>query len=309
MANRDLVNTILKQHLLENILPKLFVKYNNQVAKYNAYLVVIGGLSVEMCARLNKDAQIFLKNVFSEDIDIKAVCKKNSNISRISSIRHKFLLDVIKELEKFINVNKSRWDKTIILNVELDTSLMTHAAQAVKDAQVMNITIDYTESSYRTQFSILDTSLFTPKVHHYNVYKSLVGGTLNVPYYTENNINFATCDYMMYDNCRMMIDRSRYLKEKRSMFAMLKFIKYVIKFMSLYILRNKISKLPSHLQEIYSKAYLVLKKLNTHRLKKGLKDLYKIKYDEEYVDHIISVLDTLIKASKMKHIMKAIETM
>lgn len=308
MANRDIINQVLKKYLLDVVFPKSFKKYSDMLwKKHRSYMVIIGGVSVEMCARLDTTAQSFLKSVFSEDIDIKLVVANiNADYEAIHELRLKFVNDVIKRLSKYIMSHKKEWDASIDINVHIDDALLNHKIDAVANARVVSIGVEYVEGKYHTIYPLVDTTFFTEaSTPHFGVFQKIMKSKTPVPYYVANGVNYANCEYMMYDNCRMLVDRASYLKEKKSLFALMKFTKYIIKFMSLYVLRKKVEHLPTPLLEIYDEAYYVLKKINTFKLKNGFKQMYSIKYDSKYVDMIVSRLETIIKASDMKSLIKA----
>ena len=308
MANRQFINLLLKDQLLNTILPRLFHKYNNECQKHRAYMVVIGGISVEMCAKLDETSLKFLKNVFSEDVDIKLVVNQNGNIDKLHKVRMRFIKRVVRELNAFIDSHKYDWDASISMKIQIDTSLLQHNIDTVRASKIVGIVVDYTETRFRTSFSLLDTSLFTNHVPHYSVYRDTMKVKELVPYYTSKNVNYASCEYMMYDNCRMLIDRANYLKTKKTLFALMKFIKYVIKFMALYVLRKKIKSLPPQLNKIYEDAYVILTNINTFKIKNGFNKLHDVKYNQQYIDQVVSNLDVLLKASSLSKLIKSLKS-
>lgn len=299
---------ILKQYVLESIFPKVLPKYNKMMLKeHNAYIVVIGGVSVEMCARLNPTAKQFLKNVFSEDVDIKIVVEDpKADLVAIDQIRMALIRNVMKKLRKFVKEAHREWDKSITTTIKLDTSLLNHKVDTVRKGQIVSIAIEFNEGKYRTEYPLLDSSFFTPdgKPFFYD-FQRMMKTEYPIPFYEVNGTSFASCEYMLYDNCRMLVERANYLKEKQTLYALMKFIKHVIKFMSLYVLRKKIKKLPKQLEKIYDDAYKILRRINTFKLKNGMKQMQQIKYDGYYVDSIVSKLDTILQAYDMRSLIKA----
>lgn len=308
MANRDIINTLLKQELLDNIFPDVFRVYNAKLKRHNAYMVVIGGVSVEMCARLDENAQRFLKNVFSEDVDIKIVIDDHdADRNAVHNLRKDFVSMVIKKLRKFVKHHQRDWDKSINVQIVLDESLLNHKIAAVRNARVSSIAVEYIETKFRVKYPLVDTTFFSKEsTAHFDVYRRIANSTHPVPFYVKNYVHYATCHYMMYDTCRMLIDRANYLREKKTLFALMKFTKYVIKFMSLYVLRKKIAELPKELMYIYDEAHATLRQINTFKLKKGFRKMTDVKYDDVYVDNVVSKLDTILKSSDMKQLIRAI---
>jgi len=291
------INTILKDHLLSNIFPKLFPKFNKMLAPYSAYMVVIGGVSVEMCAKLDKVAMTFLQNIFTDDVDIKIVIEDDKvNLNDIHELRLLFIRKIIQELEIFVAKHY------LGIDVFVDTSLLDHKVEAVRNARVVSIAIANSEKSA----SLVDTTFYSKQsTPHYHVFKSIMHSKHHVPFYLVNRVAYATCEYMMFDTCRMLVDRANYLKETRSIFALMKFTKYVVKFMSLYVLRKKIKALPSNLSVIYDEAYATLQKLNMIKLRNNFNRKKSVKYDSAVVEKHIKVLDSILKASNMRRLVKA----
>lgn len=311
MANRDIINDILKTHLLNDIFPRVMKIYNKKLHAHDAYMVIVGGLSVEMCAKLDDKAKVFLNNVFSEDIDIKIVVNNSdkrplSVIDEIAAIRLGFLKELVVKLNNFIYKNKSQWDPTINLNVKLDMILLDHPVESVANAKVVSIVVEYIESKTHIEYPLVDTTIFTHLAgNHYFTVKKLLKSDDYVPYNVIDNVYYAHCTYMLFDNCRMLVERAQYLKEKKSLFALMKFTKYVIKFMSLYVIKKKIPALPKELEIIYDQAYAILQEINAFKIANGFKKMYRIKYDDVYISNVIKMLDDILKASNMKSIIKA----
>jgi hypothetical protein len=300
---RDEINMDLKHILLETVFPSKCEKYNKQFAKYGATMVVIGGVSVEMCADMDEDARHFLHNVFSEDVDIKIVATKDINKKKIHKLRMNFLTEIKLSLETFIKDYTSER-----IQVRIDDSLMYHKIDKVRSAMVVSVAVDYYDKNNEyVSYPLLDTSLFSKtSTAHYDVYKKILHTKVIVPFYTKDNVNYASCEYMMFDTCRMLIEKANYLREKRSMFALMKFTKYVIKFMSLYVLVGKNNKqMPKELMNIYHRAYKVLQKINTFKIKHGFKEMHNIKYNEAYIKNTTHVLSTILKSKNINDLVKA----
>lgn len=299
---RDEINMDLKHALLEKVFPNICENFNKQFAKYGATLVVIGGVSVEMCANMDEHAKYFLHNVFSEDVDIKIVSTKDNYKEKVHKLRMKFLTLIKTSLEEIIK----QYDERI--QVRIDDNLMYHKIEKVRTAMVVSVAIDYYDKSNQVvTYPLLDTSLFSKSsTSHYDVYKRILHTKANVPFYTKDNVNYASCEYMMFDTCRMLIDKANYLREKRSMFALMKFTKYVIKFMSLYILVGKRNKqMPKELLNIYHRAYRVLQKINVFKIEHGFKEMHNIKYNEKYIKHTTRVLSIILKSKNINDLVRA----
>lgn len=311
MANREVINSILKEHMLTRILPDIFKEGNKELKKQGAYMVVVGGVSVEMCAQLDDTAQNFLKDVFSEDVDIKIVLQSDdANQELIHEVRMAYVRKMIRKLRSFVKRNKRKWDNTIDVKVILDETLLNHNLPTIRNARVVSVAVEYVESKKRITYPLIDTTFFDKSITpHFQIYKKVIKSQNIIPYYISNHVYYATCQYMMYDTCRMLIDRANYLKEKKTLFALMKFTKYVIKFMSLYVLRNQVKELPEELTKIYNDAHMTLLHINTIKLKQGFKNMKNIKYDHIYIDQAVSRLDTIIRSSNMKQLIKAIHSL
>lgn len=302
---RDDINMSLKQYLVDRVFPKVFKKYDEKMKKYGGYMVIIGGVSVEMCVDTDENARHFLENVFSEDVDIKVVIERNQHVEKIHQLRINMLNKVKLHLDKYIvELNNSLHDTKI--KTILDESLLVHKLAKVRAPRVVSLSVVYSSKNDTVMYPLLDTSIFSKEAtHHFTTYKTMVNARAIVPYYTKNNINYATCEYMMYDTCRMLIDKANYLKEKRTLFALMKFTKYVLKFMSLYVLRGHMKELPSNLVDIYDKSYNVLKNINMYKLKNGFKKMHTVKYSITHVERTIKSLERILKAKDIQKLVKA----
>jgi len=304
------VHAGLRKHLLNKILPGLFQKYKARFSRNDFYMVVVGGMSVERCANLSRASSRFLRDIFSEDIDIKCVFKKkvhtvdDESIQRVHEVRMDFLSDVVSEMK--VHIGKMRFDEGVQVQVEIDDSLLASTLDKIQSIKVVGINIHYIEHQRRFETPILDTSLYTSVAPaHFEKFRSITHGKLPIPVSVNNGVAFATCDYCYYDTVRMFLDRIEYFKEKKSVFALMKFYRNVVKFMSLYVLRHKIKNLPDKLHKIYSEVHSALMKLDLIRIKKGFRrELSAAKYDEEFVSKIVNIMRDVLEAVDVEDIIR-----
>lgn len=311
-VSRDMIHAGLKKQLLGKILPGLFHKYAGRMNKAGCYMVVVGGMSVERCANLSKPARYFLRDVFSEDIDIKCVLRKGHRVKEVDDVavqamhevRMDFLQDVVAELK--VHVSKIRFDDGVVVQVEIDDSLLNSGIEAVRVIKVVSVSISYTEGVRRLSTPIVDTGLYTNLVKHYNKYSSVKGSEWPIPVVKYRGVPYASCNYTYYDTVRMFLERINYFKEKKSVYALIKFYRNVVKFMSLYVLRHKIKTLPKNLDDIYLRVHESLMKLDLVRIKKGMRrELSAMKYDDVFVEKIVTILREVIGALNVDQVIQA----
>lgn len=310
-VSRDIIHAQLRKFLLTNVLPRLFLKYKRAFSRHNFYMVVIGGMSVERCANLKRSSRRFIRDIFSEDIDIKCVFKKpvknleDDLVERVHKVRMDFLQDAIAEMK--LRVARMKFDEGVMVQVELDDSLMASTVEKVRLAQVVGINIHYIENQRRVETPILDTTLYNSHSSgHYTNYKKIAKTKLPIPYVVYKDVPFATCDYCYYDTVRMFLDRVEYFREKKSMYGLMKFYRNVVKFMSLYVLRHRIKNLPPKLNKIYQDVHAALMNVDLVRIQSGFrKELSGIKYDEEFVSKVVTILKDVIDAVVVEDIIRS----
>jgi hypothetical protein len=272
--------------MLGTILPSLN-EFNIELKKCEAYMTIIGGISVEMCARLNSRAPRYLSNIASEDIDLKFVVPNVKHIKAVTAIRMRFLKKALSLLQDYI---RARGYSTV--SASINTSLLKHKLRKVRDINVASIHLHIGNTTYE----LLDTGLYYNRVPYYGHFKKIADSKQPIPFTTHNFVNFTTCEYMLYDTCRMLVDSSQYLQESKSMIAMFKFNKYIAKFMALYVVLNK-TDLPKKLRELYDGALVILKSINLVKLKGDIKKS-KVRYDDIYINRIIADLGLVLHSSK-----------
>jgi hypothetical protein len=311
-GGRDAVHTEIRKYLMNVILPQLFKKYAKLFSKNKFYMVVIGGMSVERCANLSRPSRRFLRDIFSEDIDIKCVFLRNvkslddAYVLKVHKIRMDFIQDVIDSLK--IQVAQIQFDEGVQVQAEIDDSLLASTVDKVRLSQVVGININYTENQRRFDTPILDTSLYNSLSSplYFDKYKHMTNSKTPIPYVIHDGVPYATCNYCYYETVRLFLDRIEYFAEKKSMYALMKFYRNVVKFMSLYVMRHKINSLPPKLHKIYTEVHGVLKKIDLQRIQSGFrKELSGIKYEEEYVKKVVGILKEVIDAVKVEDIIRS----
>lgn len=311
-GGRDIVHTQLRKYLLREILPGLFLKYKNKFARNHFYMVVIGGMSVERCANLSRTSRRFLRDVFSEDIDIKCVFKRpvaspdDPLVNKVHGIRMDFLGDVIAGLK--LKIARMKFDEGVMVQVEIDDSLMASTVEKVKLSQVVGINIHYIENQRRFETPILDTTLYNSYSSplYYDAYRMVAKTRMPIPYIAYKGINYSTCDYSYYETVRLFLDRIEYFREKKSMYGLMKFYRNVVKFMSLYVLRHRVKALPANLYKIYQEVHGALMNIDLVRIQNGFrKELSGIKYDQDFVVKITTILKEVIEAVEVEDIIRS----
>ena len=116
-----------------------------------------------------------------------------------------------------------------------------------------------------------------------------------VPFNQVDGVKYATCEFVYHDTVRMLAERFEYFAEKRTVYALIKLYRHLLKFMSLYVLRNHVKGLPSTMRKIYKK---VVQRLKTAAvLQKGLnnKEFRRLNYDESYVKQVNMAVKDVVR--------------
>lgn len=320
LQEHEIIHDRIRKHLLQNILPKIFMQMADECKKHECYPVIIGGTVISHCATLNPIASSFINDLFSEDVDIKFVVNKpiannnNPTIKAIDRIRLKYLRRLIKLTKSFISAQKFH---TIGWTVDIKFSdyLLNIGIEHIRRKRVYEAIVSYvrTNDQLKTiELPIIDMGLYSVySISQFNQYRTLFPGVtkLPIPYIVHDGIMYADCNYAYYDTIRMMIDRGEYFKEKKTLFALLKLSRYIIKFLALYILlKNKRFKtqVNPEVHIMYRKAHKTLKAIDLTQIADNSADIKTIRYDTPYVSSILIIIKRAIKAGKIEDLAKAI---
>lgn len=312
LQSYELVHNQLRNQLINNILPKTFPSFARELRKLHQdiYPVVVGGSVLQNCVRSNVKAHKFIHDLFSEDVDIKVVIGTKNKISNesLDIVRKKFLTRIAKKLKTYVQSNKDILETQV--TTKISDKLMNHPLEHIRKSRVLTLENEYTETFGKHTLSILDTSVYAENtVAHYNNYHDLVRSASNVspnvpiPYQKENGVNYASCNYAYYDTVRMMLDRSHFFEEKRSIYALIKLSRYIVKFMSLYVLLKNQNIDPS-IQKIYINVHKMLK---TAQKKRNTDNDKIFRYKTPVVNNMNRLIQKVIKVSNIQELVKIVD--
>jgi hypothetical protein len=312
----EFIHEKMRQKLLHQIFPSIFPDFVKRLKPLDAYPVVIGGTLVQRCAKRSIEASRIIEDLLTEDIDVKVVLTRhiadNSDavIPRIDAVRHEFIHQAIQGLEAYAKTI-SRENPDIIMSVQESHKLLNISLESISRIRVLEIEITYIEASKSTTLPILDLGLYTTfsVPHHYSLYMDFNKSVkLPVPYVSVNKVLYATCNYAYIDTIRMLMDRAKYFEEKKTMYALMKFARYVVKFMCLYVLieQKSIKEVDASVREVYERAHDILK--NTNLAKLDLKQQKKEEAEEGTVKQVGAMLTQVIQKIKLEEFVAYLST-
>lgn len=323
LHSHEVIHEQLRQHMMSSVLPKIFPAFAADCKHHHAYPIVIGGSVIQKCAVMSSTAQAFVNDLFTEDIDVKLVITKDieSNddpiITRLNKIRMRYMKLVVKKLQAYIKKDESIKESGWIINVDISDSLLHVKIEAVQRKRVYTVQLTYVspDVSKSIVLPMMDVGLFsnysTPT--HFNQYRELNPSVkLPVPHFTKNHIQFTTCDYAYYDTVRMMVDRGKYFEQTKSMFALMKLSRYIVKFICLYVLLKSTKRVQSptsvnpKLVQVYERAHTILKSVNMTRLSLGNDGIKKVRYDTPYVNQLQRLLEKVVRVADIKELVKVV---
>jgi hypothetical protein len=303
------------------VLPSIFPSFAKKCKALGPIYPVIGGGAVlQECARSDVKANTFIKDLFSEDVDIKIIImdehwsKKKKNADALIQIRKDFLSSITKKLNSF--VKKTLKPTGMQVDIRESYSMLNHPLEKVRNWQVFTLENEYIDGGgKRHVLSIMDTSLFAKENQkYYDSYQKLVKSptsasptSLPIPYNVIKGVNYATCNYAYYDTVRMMMDRMHFFEERRSMYAFIKLARYIIKFMCLYVLLKKKPNIDPVISKVYKKVHSLLKGMEKKRLDIDLAGTRDFKYSTPEVGKMNRVIKRIIRVTKLTDLVKIVD--
>jgi hypothetical protein len=224
---------------------------------HEIYPVVIGGVNVLRCAKLNVRAIALLGRLYKNDIDIKFVVKgkvKDNDVhvmKRAHLMRMRFIDGLLADgaVERHIaNVARRVKGLEIKLIVEDKTGA---PREAVRRSMVVSIRAEYrVAGTLRLKKVLMDTGMYTTfSQDYFDSYHAFFMKELSlpIPYYVSRGVPFATCGWAYYDTVRMLVvcgDAYRAALEigdvGEQRYQFVKYTKYLGKFAVLYTQVNKL---------------------------------------------------------------------
>lgn len=296
---KDDVNQLIQQQLKSNILPALFPKYNEILKKCGgAYMVVVGGINVQHCANKNTVSKSMITKLMSEDIDIKFVVLDISFTAKVNKIRKAFTQEVMVELAMPFK------NKPDGITFDIDSQWLTSQSQYEHKIEIISIFLSFDlfnklNGTSLKRTAVLDTSVFSRESSHlFYAFKKALNSKVPIPFEVSNNVRYGTCDYAYLDTFRMLLEKLNMLVIDPSAFSLLKFYRYIIKFMCLFLMRNTVKSLSPKIKKMYIDAYSSLSKLDTLRLETSLTDMLKFKLPINY-GNLIGLFSKVLRCTKL----------
>lgn len=320
----EIIHESIRKYVQEKLLPKptLFPKLIKESKKVDCYPIIIGGAVIHQCASVNAKAKAFVKDLFTEDIDIKIVIpnkavKAHDQTKLMEHLEHHvrrpFVETVVKRLTTYLNKHKAKHAaKGWIVTVEISDALMRISNPVLQKKGVLSINMTYvpsTDTTNKVTVAVMDTAWFSelsasPQFNQYNAIRKRPDDP-PVPTITYKGLTYCTCEYAYYDTVRMLVDRGMYLESTKSMFALMKVARYMIKFICLFVLLKgkdvKSGTIDPTLIDIYEKTHAIVKSINVSKLYLG-DGIKKVRYDTPYVNTIGKLLDQVVKSTEMQEL-------
>lgn len=323
------IHDVLRTVLIEKILPKEFPALVKACKPLSCYPVIIGGALVQRCARRRAMASWFIRDILSEDVDIKFVltvpdprATAGGNIALIEAIdaeRINFRARIKRALENHIaSIEKA---DNVGITVRENDAMLDSTLEVIKRAAVRQLEVTYIEATGgNATLPIMDMNLFTEwSVPHYKSYRDWVNSRpsslkgkkrlmLPVPTFNQRGVLFATCAYAYYDTLRMCVDRMTYFSEKRTMYALTKLVRYIIKMICLWSIRHE-AKLDKDILDMYKKAHRILASIDAKKIKVGITDpsgAKAVKYRTPQVVRVSSLLEKVVRVTNVDDLIKVV---
>ena len=305
----EYIHDVVRSHLIDKVLPKVFPEFIEKLAALKTYPVVLGGTLVQRCAKRSADAHWFIRDLLTEDVDIKMVINQpttgptDSIYATLNTIRHKVLRDIITHMTPF---TKKLESGALQIDMGINESLLTAK-------NVLSLEVSYVEindmTTRRVTFPVLDINFFSDtETGHFTKFRKLFPAVkLPIPFVKHRGVLYATCNYSYFDTVRMMIERMRFFQEKKTMFGLMKFSRYVLKFMCLHtLLKSDQVKVDPKLKEIYAEVNEVLKTIDVAKL--SFADAMKTQYNEQYITNIARILTLVVHTTHIQELIQFMDS-
>lgn len=300
----------VRNDLIDKVLPKVFPAFVEKLRPLDTYPVVLGGTLVQRCAKRNASAHWFVRDLLTEDVDIKMVINRattGADTDPIYKKLHAIRMDVINAVTTSLKPYlKKLENEGLTIETGINESLL-------KAKNVLSMEVSYVEISNvtarRVTLPLLDINFFSDtETTHFNKFRKLFPEVkLPIPYVKHRGVLYATCNYAYYDTVRMMVERLRYFQEKKTMFGLMKFSRYVLKFMCLHTLLKSTPdmKIEPKLKDIYIQVNEVLKTIDIAKL--SFADAMKTQYNEQYITNIARILTLVVHTTHIEELITFID--
>lgn len=280
-SNETQLYTTLFDHartmLLEKVFPKYILKYRTK----QFYPVVVGGINMNRCLSSSPRAKKLVDAIFSSDIDLDFVIipridtisidieEEPQIFKQVHEYRMRFLSQIVSDSDLLVWTNKIKKDLDLDVTLVIDDKYLKMKDYHVHKVRLVRVKMYIHHADKEVFKSVLvDSPIYASNnVADFRLYSRFFPNLRHpIPYYVHRGVPYATCNYVYYDTVRMIIFYSKALKESTSprdrQKNFVKYLRYILKFTTLYILINKVTlEKESAIKAIYKEAKSVLTRI------------------------------------------------
>lgn len=252
---------------ISKVLSKVMSKY---IHPELVYPVVVGGVTLARCAERTASAKTLIKKLKLNDIDIKFVITKDLKtiedggvVDFVDKQRRKFLKEclehpsikaIMDKLLKDFGLRATFEMKTKYANAPPQGEILPATIAKLYVMRVLSVEVSYSDATTNKELekmAFLDTAIFSnvtnTKYHYYpdvfepGHYKS----NLVLPYVMHRGVAYSTCGWAYIDTVEMLGTYAATIADKQAIskpsdfkFRMKGFVKYLAKFIVMYIMIN-----------------------------------------------------------------------
>lgn len=223
--------TEISNILLTKVLPRIIPLYTT--ADYAPF--IIGGTAVTRCMSMYDETRVLLHNVFNKDIDIDFIMfnSDDKTIKKANAAHAKFIKDIVasKEIQEFDKNHPEFTMRVSEIFIPHKPSLKVKKLQLVYD---------------KVHIDAIDVVMYN-QYDQQNFYKTFFKTKYPILRQTDNNMLYASCEWIFYETVRMMYVYDNYLSSavedmpnlpsRKHVFK--KLVRYVLKFCALYVVMHE----------------------------------------------------------------------
>lgn len=302
----------VRTYLMDKVLPKLWPSFVHSLRDVEAYPIVLGGVLVKKCAKRSERAKAMLNDLFTEDVDAKIVFRKS--VKHLSKAQMDNLVAKIdKVASRVIDQVQVAIERHLKQYATRDLTIKCVFAQTLFEKKhVFELMLEYkeTESDRSTSMPLFDLSIVGDNVSHIAKYARLYGkrgDAFPIPYDVHQKVYYATCDYAYYDTVHMLIVRMKYLQDTKNLFALMKLLRYIVKFTAMHILqKDGTVALDPAMAKKYDQIMELLRQVDLAKLTDS--QVLMTKYDERYVAAVNQIVKQVVRMTHIEDLMSVMQS-
>lgn len=313
---------IIKQLLEKRIMTNYFVSNHKDI-----YSVIIGGINIVRCSKLQPKVSELLGNIYKNDIDAKYIVKKpiTSWEDPLINTAHEKRMLFVNQLLSSSKFTKLLKDASIMTQNRVIISAFVqdqrdHAIDNIRLVQRVVIKLEYKlTQEVISEDVVIKKDLIDTGVYHnlimgsrFNSHQELFPNTkskLPIPVTRFKGLPTATCVWIYFDTVRMLVESGKEyeaaLQDPNSTpstrrFQYKKFIKYLSKFAVLYMSIYQINKEPEYkvLKNIYKTSQEHISKLKYTK-----KDTDITEEQKQVLNSLVQLISGKTNFKKIKHLL------